>query len=261
MRKPITPAHPISIYSVSRDFLPDHPRSEMTEASVTIENGVIKKNHPDRITVNAVAIREAPGQLIFVLEPTHREFLRTNFALSESSELRIFHKGNIFASTAISFADSPAHPIIHTEFLKKDPDHKVPLRGYDAKGNLYWEKRACLSPEQYAGRFFDSTLKKIRDLNGYTEMILEDPTIPKELIHERPVTAKLFDTFTDNGELFEEYVLLEGSSYFSRVGFTVKKGCILRDDLKALECLAVYYPTFPYHPVLITVPLRQENIA
>ena len=205
----------------------------MTEAAVNVENEVLKKKQLDNINVNAVVIKESPGRLIFVLESTHRELVQTNVKLKTTSRLKIRHKGNIFQPNKIVFPTmpkSPKHPIIYTSFLMQDPDYKIPFTGFDNEIQEPW-KHATRTPEEYAKSFYNPLVQTIRSENGYSEMILENSSIPSGRIEEQSVTSRYLGTCYYDGFACEQYVLLETSYYFSRRKFPVEKGCILKDDL------------------------------
>ena len=256
MRKQVKVTHPLSSYYVSRVLLPDYSKSEMIEATINLRNGVIKRDGPDNVDVTAVVIKESPGRLIFVLEPTRRDLMNAHFKFDPDSKLTIRHRDNLFQSTQIVFPTdhkAPKYPIIYTSFLMKDPDYKPPIRGFDAESNEYWEHSA-MTPEQYVSFFSNPLLKTIRSLEGYSEMVLDNPALPADHIHERPVTAKFLQKCEIDGKQYDQYVLLETSTYFERKLFPVEKGCILKNDLHTFECIDVSYPIFPYHPVLTIRP-------
>lgn len=221
------------------------------EVQIRIENDVLKKGRNDSILVNAAVIRQSPGKLIFVLEPTKSQFLQRNFKLE--TRLEIHHRGNIFLVEKISYSSRPIHPILYTSFLSPDPSYQAPVTGFDWEMARHWEKPAQ-TPEEYAAHFFNPLIEKVRCRDGYVPMILDNGnrTIP---VTAKPFDGVIYDIFGHQSEYSmnsekPKYVLLETRSYFDRHKFPVEKGCVLRSDLEELDCIDVQYPFFPYHPVI-----------
>lgn len=221
------------------------------EVQISIENDVLKKGKFDCILVNAAVIWQSPGKLIFILEPTKAQFQQRQFKLE--TQLKIHHRGNIFLVDKITYSSKPIHPILNTSFLSPDPTYQAPVTGFDWEMARHWENPAQ-TPEAYAAHFFNPLIKKVRSRDGYVPMILDNGS------RTIPVTAKPFDGIDHDiyGRRSEysinrdrpQYVLLETRSYFDRHNFPVEKGCVLRNDLKELDCIDVQYPFFPYHPVI-----------
>lgn len=221
------------------------------EVQISLENDILKKGRNDSILVNAAVIWQSPGKLIFILEPTKAQFQQRQFKLE--TELKVHHKGNLFLVDEIAYSSKPIHPILYTSFLSPDPTYQTPVTGFDWEMARHWKKPAW-TPDEYAAHFFNPLIKKVRCRDGYVPMILDNGN------RTIPVTAKPFDgvdydifghqsEYSINSER-PQYVLLETRSYFDRHNFSVEKGCVLRDDLKDLECDDVIYPFFPYHPVI-----------
>ena len=221
------------------------------EVQIIIENDILKKGKNDSILVNAAVIWQSPGKLVFILEPTKAQFQQRQFKLE--TRLEVHHKGNIFLVEKINYSSKPTHPILFASFLSPDPTYQPPVTGFDWEMARHWEKSAQ-TPEEYTAHFFNPLIKRVRCRDGYVPMVLDNGE--KTL----PVTAKPFDgvdydifghqsEYSINSER-PQYVLLETRSYFDRHNFSVEKGCVLRDDLKELECDDVIYPFFPYHPVI-----------
>lgn len=221
------------------------------EVQVSIENDILKKGRNDSILVNAAVIWQSPGKLIFILEPTKAQFQQRQFKLE--TRLEVHHKGNIFLVDEISYSSKPIHPILYTSFLSPDPTYQAPVTGFDWEMARHWKKPAW-TPEEYSRHFANPLIERVRCRDGYVPMVLDngEKTIP--------VTAKPFDGEINGDRTANwkygvksdkpQYVLLETRSYFERHNFPVEKGCVLRDDLKELDCINVQYPFFPYHPVL-----------
>lgn len=220
------------------------------EVQIRIENNVLKKGRNDNILVNAAVIWQSPGKLIFVLEPTKSQFQQRQFKLN--AELKIHHKGNIFLVDEIAYSSKPIHPILYTSFLSPDPTYQDPVTGFDWEMARHWES-SSFTPDEYSRHFMNPLIERVRCRDGYVPMILDNGN------RTIPVTAKPFDGFVgkrEGGRKYSinndkpQYVLLETRSYFDRHNFPVEKGCVLRDDLKELDCIDVQYPFFPYHPVI-----------
>ena len=230
------------------------------EVGVRIENDVLKKDGYDSILVKAVVIWLQPGKIIFIIEPTRAEIMQRKFELN--TELKVHYNGNIFLADEMTYSDKPFHPILYTSFLSPDPTFRAGVTGFDWEMARHWKKPAW-TPDEYAAHFANPLIEKVRNLDGYYPMVLDNG---EKTIR---VTAKPFDGLAYDflgypskycvSSTKPMYVLLETKSYFERRYFDIEKGCVLKDDVKELECTEVQYPFFPYHPVLTVSSLSSPS--